>query len=590
MSLLYRAWRALGAEGLNGVVRRVKARLGQPAPKVSYAQWWSKVHLIRLGEANGLTPISPTFLSVVMPVFNPQLNWLEEAIQSLQQQTHPNWELCLVDDASTNPAVLKAIESWQTTEPRIKLHKRTDNGHIAIASNDGLRMASHPWVVFMDQDDLLEPHALQRLAQAIDADANLGLLYTDEDQVCAAGRPIKPFFKPDWSPHLALSQAYLGHLVCVNRTLCPIEFDPQLSGSQDHDFWLRCAQGLKARQIRHIPEVLYHWRTHANSTAADASVKPYAKTAGLQAVQNAVVQRYPGLGVRAVEGAYPLTYELDFQVRPGSKVSIIIPTKDKADLLEACVNSIYRHTQGIDFEILVLDNRSVEASTFALFERLQQEHANLRLIKADFDFNWSKLNNVAAQAATGTSFVFLNNDTEVITSNWLVQLNGYAELPDVGVVGALLLFPDGTIQHSGVVVGMGGWADHVFHAQAPDHFNGANPYVSPVLTRNALAVTGACMAVTRAKFEALGGFDERFIICGSDVELCLKAHRQGLYNVMCAQARLVHHESKTRGREVPAVDFEMSALAYEPYRTQSVDPFFNPNLSLSERKPSLKPF
>jgi len=590
MSLLHRAWRVLGAEGLNGVVRRVKARLGQQASQVSYAQWWSKRQLPRWGDGQDVPPTSPTCVSVVMPVFNPQLNWLEEAIQSLQQQTHPNWELCLVDDASTNPAVLKAIESWQTTEPRIKLHKRTANGHIAIASNDGLRMASHPWVVFMDQDDLLEPHALQRLVQAIDADANLGLLYTDEDQVCADGLPIKPFFKPDWSPHLALSQAYLGHLVCVNRHLCPIEFDPQLSGSQDHDFWLRCAQGLKAHQIRHIPEVLYHWRTHANSTAADASVKPYAKTAGLQAVQNAVVQRYPGLGVRAVEGAYPLTYELDFPARPGSKVSIIIPTKDKADLLEACVNSIYRHTQGMDFEVLVLDNRSVEASTFALFERLQQEHANFRLIKADFDFNWSKLNNVAVQAATGTSFVFLNNDTEVITSNWLVQLNGYAELPDVGVVGALLLFPDGTIQHSGVVVGMGGWADHVFHAQAPDHFNGANPYVSPVLTRNALAVTGACMAVTRAKFEALGGFDERFIICGSDVELCLKAHRQGLYNVMCAQARLVHHESKTRGREVPAVDFEMSALAYEPYRTQSVDPFFNPNLSLSERKPSLKPF
>lgn len=594
MGLIQRVQNIWRVEGWTGVVRRLQSRWRVQRLGPAYAPWLRahQRHLNALGSkaagSVGAANATPLF-SVLVPVFNPNLAWLEQAVASVRRQQYPHWELCLVDDASTLPGVFEALQRLQSQDQRIRCVRREHNGHIAQATNDAMDMARGDWLVFMDQDDEVEPSALALFAQAIAENGQLGLLYSDEDQISATGQPIKPFFKPDWSPHLALSQAYLGHLVAVNKALCPIRLDPSLNGSQDHDFWLCCCRALKPEQIRHVPHVLYHWRAHSNSTAADAGVKPYAHEAGRKAVANEVAQRYPMAEVRVVDGAYPLTYELAFTTDPSALVSIIIPTKDKPDLLEACLKSIHTHTRGIDYEVLILDNRSVEPDTLAWFEKAQAQYPFLRVLKADFNFNWSKLNNFGVLAAKGSSFVFLNNDTEVLSSNWLTQLNGYAELPDVGVVGALLLFPDGTIQHSGVVLGMGGWADHVFHAQAPDHYSFANTFVSPVLTRNTLAVTGACMAVTRKKYEQLGGFDERFIICGSDVEFCLKAHRMGLYNVMCAQARLVHHESKTRGREVPAVDFEMSALAYEPYRTQSTDPFFSPHLALSHRTPTLNP-
>jgi len=589
MQIIQRAWRVLGAEGLPGILKRIKIRAGFQPAKAAYTDWFlsRSQHLLAASQKHP-TPPSLCGFTVVMPVYNPNIEWLHQAIHSIQRQTHPLWELVLVDDASPDPNVLLVLQQYAAQDSRIKVVHRASNGHIAQATNDGIRAASYDWVVFMDQDDLIEPYALQMFASSLQHHPQAGLIYSDEDQVDEKGRPVKPFFKPDWSPHLALSQAYLGHMVAVSKQRCPIELDTELNGSQDHDFWLRCTQGLEPHQIVHIPHVLYHWRTHQNSTAANEAVKPYAKEAGRLAVQKAVNARYPDTGIRVEHADHPLTYALEFPARPNNMVSIIIPTKDRPDLLEKCILSIIQKTTGVTFEVLVLNNRSEQTATFELFNQLQQAYPQVRVIDADIPFNWSKLNNLGAQQARGRVLVFLNNDTEVISPNWLLQLSGYAQLPDVGVVGGLLLFPDHTIQHSGVVLGMGGWADHVFHAQLPDHYNVANSYVSPVLTRNTLAVTGACMAVSRKHYDEWGGFDEDFIICGSDVEFCLKAHRKGLFNVMCAQAQLIHHESKTRGREVPAIDFEMSALKYEPYRTQQIDPFFNPNLSLAYRTPTLQ--
>ncbi len=338
----------------------------------------------------------------------------------------------------------------------------------------------------------------------------------------------------------------------------------------------------------HIPKILYHWRMLDSSTAINPESKPYADTAGLRAVSDYLTTKYQDnlVEITGTAGEYLFTYRAHFAPDPSLKVSIIIPTRDKVTLLASCIKSIFEKSAWQNFEIIIIDNGSEEKETFDYFSHLNESFDNIKVIKADIPFNWSKLNNLGVVESTGDVLVFLNNDTIVISPEWLENLIGYARLPDVGLVGGLLLFEDGTIQHSGVVVGMNGWADHVYHAQACEHYG--SPFVSPVLTRNVLAVTGACTAITRKKFESLGGYDEDFIICGSDVELCIRAHKRGLYNVICAEARLYHLESKTRTPHVPENDFVQSKKHYAPYRVDKVDPFYNENLSMNSKVPRVK--
>ncbi len=584
-----RVWQRARRLGLRGTLRALR---GHDA-SVVYADW------VRASEADEARAIreplqrllaldDPPRVSVLMPTYNSPIPWLRDAIESVQGQSYPHWELCIADDASSDPEVRATLERYAAEDGRIRVEFRSETGHISRATNSALALATGDWVAFLDHDDRLAPNALAWLMLEARAQPDARLIYSDEDQVDGAGRRQQPFFKPDWSPQLAISQAYLGHLVAIQRELVGNGFDPDLNGAQDYDLWLRCANQLEPAQIAHVPRVLYHWRAHAGSTAQDAEAKPYADDAGLRAVQRYVEARYPSLEGTVERGDFPFTYRLAFHGQHNELASIIIPTRDRVDLVRACVDSILEKTTGIPFEIVIVDNGSVEPESAAYFEAVTAEHDAVRVVRDDRPFNWSGVNNLGAREARGSILVFLNNDTEVIAPGWLSSLAGYASLPDVGAVGGLLLFPDGTIQHSGVVVGMGGWADHVFRGEEPDHLNAANPFVSPVLTRNVLSVTGACTAVTRARYEALGGFDEAFIICGSDVEFCLKAWKAGFYNVLCAEARLVHHESKTRSPEIPEIDFRMSEIHYEPYRTREIDPFFNPNLSLRHTRATLE--
>lgn len=361
---------------------------------------------------------------------------------------------------------------------------------------------------------------------------------------------------------------------------------PESNGAQDYDLWLRAS--LKARKVEHVPRVLYHWRLHETSTSLNSDSKPYAHEAGRKAVESYICDRYRSArsNIQIADGEYAFTYKAEFDLPKQLVVSVIIPTRDRVDLLRPCVEGILNRSSWKNLEVLILDNGSREEQTQEYLHSIQKSDPRVRVVRADIPFNWSRLNNIGARESRGDVFIFLNNDTQVISPGWIESLAGYASLPDVGVVGGLLLFEDGTIQHSGVVVGMGGWADHVFRTQQPSHFVG-EPFVSPVLTRNVLAVTGACAAITREKFELLGGFDESFIICGSDVELCLRAYRHGYFNVMCAEARLYHYESKTRTPHVPEEDFKQSDVKYAPYRVHKVDPFYNPNLSLAKTMPLL---
>lgn len=578
-----RALSVLAAEGLSGIARRLRHRPeaatdpgADPSAADRYACWIEAVEPHLMAEATAGAAAHATRFSVVMPVFNTDPVMLDEAIRSVVEQDYPQWELCIADDCSTRPETAETLRRWAAGDARIRVVWRERNGHIAEASASALSIATGDWVLLLDHDDLLARGAMAALSNRIAEDEGLDLLYSDEDHVDPAGRRVLPFFKPDWSPSLAQRQGYVGHLICVRRSVALAcgGFRPGYEGSQDHDLLLRASR--HARRIGHVPLILYHWREHERSTAARPDSKPYAHDAGRRAIADHLATVYGERFERVDDGEHLFTYVPRFRMPPRCRVSIIIPTRDKVDLLKACIDSIQARSMWQDYEIIVCDNGSVEAATHDYLHALVSSEARARVIPCPIPFNWSMLNNIGAREATGDVLLFLNNDIEVLTPEWLEILASHALLPDVGTVGALLLYEDRTIQHAGVIVGMNQWADHVFKATRPVHVY--SPFVSPVIGRNVLAVTGACITIARDKFERLGRFDESFVICGSDVELGLRAYRSGLVNEYLPEARLIHYESKTRGTSVPENDFVRSDQAYAPWRTERVDPYFNANL------------
>lgn len=510
-------------------------------------------------------------ISVIMPTCDTPADFLREAIGSVRAQHYTDWQLCICDDASVEPHVRGMLNDYAAQDSRIRLHFRADRGGIVAASNDAIALADGQWLTFLDHDDVLQPDALGAVVERLHEGADV--VYTDHDCLSEDGKRVSPFFKPDWSLDLFLAQMYLGHLVAFDRKwITAVDgLREGTDGAQDYDMVLRCVQ--KGARVEHVPRVLYHWRQHSGSTAANADSKPYAHGAGSRAIQHFLDLSASG----AVVSDSPSTfcYDVRYPVDAQATASIIIPTRDRIDLLETCLTSLRRHTRFKRYEIIVVDNGSVEQASLDWLAA-EQESGRLRVIRAEVPFNWSLLNNLAAAEATGDVLVFLNNDTEITDPDWLLRLMENALRRDVGVAGPLLLYADATIQHAGVVVGMGGWADHVFKGLPPVHAQ--QYFASPMLRRNVLAVTGACMAIATDKFRQLGGFDESFIVCGSDVELCLRAYHHGLVNVYVPESRMIHHESKTRDpRAIPEGDFVRSAEAYAPYRTEG-DPYFNPNL------------
>ena len=512
--------------------------------------------------------------SIIVPLYNTQESFLREMIDSVVQQTYRNWELCLADGSNRDHShVEKICKAYSQRDGRILYQRLEKNAGISENTNACAAMASGDYIGLLDHDDLLMPNALYANFEAIkqtDAD----VLYSDEDHLSVQGTHISPFFKPDWSPDLLYGQMYICHFLVFKRTLFSElgGFRSQFDGSQDYDLMLRMSE--RTNRICHIPRILYSWRESENSTALNADAKPYSHTAGKAALDEHLKRKY-GPKAHAEDSQYTFVYDARFGMVKTPKVSIIIPMKDKWEMTAECIESIVQKSTYKNFEIIVLDNRSEEEETKKWFERITEQEQRISVILADMEFNWSKLNNFGMQHATGDVYVFLNNDTLVISPDWLERLVENACRDEIGVVGGLLLYPDNTIQHAGVVVGMGGWADHIFKGMQPIHSVG--PYVSPVISRNVLAVTGACMAVSRRTIERIGGFDERFIICGSDVELCIRAYEHGLFNRIDANVRLYHLESKSRDTYIPEIDFKMSYEVYGPYR-ENVDPYFNINL------------
>lgn len=535
--------------------------------------FWSKPRAMRKMELEEIT--EDIRFSIVVPMYNTQISFLRELIQGVKDQVYSNWELCLIDASDRDKDAIRAVcEEYSREDERIRYIPVEKNQGISKNTDYGIQKASGEFIVLCDHDDVLLPKALYMMADAIHC-SNADVYYTDEDHLNARGKHVMPLYKPDWSRDLLYSQMYTCHAFCFRRSLYDQigGFDAEMDGAQDYDLMLRFSEITE--NIRHIPFVLYSWRESEESTASNADAKPYAHVAGLKAL-NAHLHRRYGEIAEAVETEYPFVYHSVFHtMQTEPKVSIIIPMKDKWELTDQCLRSIAEKSTYKNYEIIILDNRSEEPGTFAWFEKIQKTDSHVRVIKADFEFNWSKLNNYGMQFAQGDVYIFLNNDIEIISPDWIETLCSNALREDVGVVGPLLLYEDDTIQHAGIIVGMGGWADHVYKGTKVSHTG--TPFVSPLVSRNVTAVTGACMAVSRKTIEQIGSFDERFVICGSDVELCIRAYAKGFNNLYTPYARLYHLESKSRDSYIPEIDFKMSYNCYTPFR-EGGDPYYNINL------------
>lgn len=520
-------------------------------------------------------------ISVIMPVYNPPLGLLREAIESVRTQLYPHWELCLADDASTDKDVIDYLKSLSLLDGRIKVIFREHNGHISAASNSALEVATGEFVALMDNDDLLTRHALYWVARTIRENPDAGIIYSDEDKISIDGTRSSPHFKSDWNEFLFRSQNMICHLGVYRRDLINEvgQFRVGFEGAQDYDLALRCVEKLERNQIIHIPRVLYHWRIHAGSTAMASEEKPYAALAGVNAL-NEHLERKGGVGTAELSslGMYRVHYTL-----PASAplVSLVIPTRNARALVKQCIDSIRQLTTYANYEIILIDNGSDEPESLEYFAQLDQED-NIRVMRDEGPFNYSALNNAAVRIANGELIGLINNDIEVISPKWLSEMVSIALQPKVGAVGARLWYPDDKLQHGGVIVGLGGVAGHS-HKYLP---KGAHGYFCRAeLIQEFSAVTAACLIVKKSVFDEVGGLDEENLkVTFNDVDFCLKVQKAGYLNVWTPFAELYHHESATRGQEDTPQKQERFEQEVQYMKSKwshiLVDYAYNPNLTL----------
>ena len=523
-------------------------------------------------------------ISVVMPAYATSPHNLRLAIRSVQAQRYPNWELCIADDASPGEGVWKLLSQAMADDPRIKAVRRPVNGNICAATNSALDLATGEFVALMDHDDILPERALYEVAALLQDHPDADLIYSDEDKIDANGNRYEPYFKTDWNPELILAQNMVSHLGVYRRSLLVAAggLREGFEGSQDYDLALRISEMTAPARIHHIPWVLYHWRQEGGpATFSQAQMDRCAAAA-----ERAVAEHLDRTGQRHVTVGQMPDAPGWVEVRrslpePKPLVSVIIPTRDRLDLLERCVDGLLNKTAYAPLEVLIVDNGSVEPETLAWFESLRGD-PRVRVLPAPGPFNYSALNNRAAAEARGEILLLLNNDISVIGEGWLDELVVHAVRPSVGAVGARLLFPDGTVQHAGVVIGLGGVAGHLYYGGPGDT---GGYYNHLALTRNMSAVTAACMALRKSVFQEVGGLDaEGLAVAFNDVDLCLKIRAAGYDIVWTPHAELYHHESASRGEDVAPeakarFDAEVDLMRERWGQTLARDPFFNPVFS-----------
>jgi GT2 family glycosyltransferase len=567
--------------GWQGAFNRLRQYGEIPDSNASYASWCERhtpnesAFAAMAAEAGRLA--HQPLISVIMPVWNTDSRWLDAAVESVRRQVYTRWELCIADDASDVPATLDSLRGLDG-DPRIRITRLDRNSGISAASNAALSTATGDFIILLDHDDELTPDALFRMVSLLNEDRAADLIYSDEDKLDLEGRRCDPFFKPDWSPELLLSYMYTCHATMIRRAVVQRAggFRIGYEGAQDYDLTLRVAR--ETSRIRHVPHILYHWRKVPGSAAAEVNAKPWALEKARKALEDDVAART--LDATVLPGDAPGLFRVKFHVRNRPLVTIVVPTDDRSrnvagrmvQLLPNCLRSIVDKTDYANYEILVVDNGVMSSSTESFLAKVPHRRVTYT---ADGPFNFARKLNFSVRHANGSQLVILNDDVEVSVPEWLAAMLEHSQRPEIGAVGAKLFFPDGRLQHVGLLIGVCGVAAHAFHTQPGQSAGYGN---SAIVVRNYSAVTGACMMTRRQVFEKVGGFNERLLVDFNDVDYCLRVRQGGFRVVYTPYAQLVHFEAGTIGRttQSPAELAEMRRL-WGP--TLLRDPYYNPNLT-----------
>lgn len=529
-------------------------------------------------------------ISIVIPLYKTPHHYLNELVESIKAQTYANWELCLSDGSGADSPLTAILQKYEAKDDRIKVVYNKEPLQISENTNAALKIATGDYIAFADHDDLLAPNALYECVHELNKDNTIEMIYTDEDKIDMAGKEhFMPHFKSDFNIDMLRSVNYFCHLVVVKREVYQKvgNLNHEFDGAQDYDFVLRCVE--IAKNIKHIPQILYHWRAHKDSTAENPESKNYAFEAGTRAIQ----AHYDRLGIKATvestenKGIYRSKYTL--QEEP--LISIVIPNKDHIEDLDKCISSIEQKSSYKNYEFIVVENNSTEKETFEYYKKLEESCPRAKVVYwTGTGFNYPAINNYGVEQAKGDYILFLNNDTEIVNEDCLEELLGYCMREDVGAVGARLYYEDGTIQHAGVIVGLGGIAGHAFlgfpHADL-GYFGRIQ------MAQDYSAVTAACIMVKRSVFKEVEGFDEKYAVAFNDVDLCMKIRKAGYLIVYNPYAELNHYESKSRGYEDSEEKVQRfnSEIALFKSRwgefLEEGDPYYNPNLTLEQNDFSL---
>ena len=593
METVHVAWDFLKENGLKALILKSKHKIQGIDDDYDYAEWWN---LTKPSEEELEAQKKETFeympkFSIVIPVYKTPEKFLKEMLDSIVEQTYANWELCIADGSPSGESVENVLKKYAEKDSRIRYKVLGENLGISGNTNAALEMAEGDFVVLADHDDRLTPNALFECAKKLNENRSCDVLYSDEDKLDMDGDELfDPHFKPDFNPDLLTSVNYICHLFVVKKELLDKVggFRAEYDGAQDYDFIFRCTES--AKEIRHIPKVLYHWRCHQESTASNPESKLYAFEAGARAI----MAHYERCGIPAEKvekGVDYGIYHTTFKIQGDPLVSVIIPNKDHSVDLDLCIRSIIERATYKNLEFIVVENNSTEQETFAYYEKIQKEFPQVKVVRWEREFNYSAINNFGATFAKGEYLMLLNNDTEIIAPRLFEEMLGFCQRKEVGIVGARLLYEDDTIQHAGVVIGFGGVAGHTFiglHEAENSYFHRA------MCAQDYSAVTAACLMVKKSVFEEVGGLTEELAVAFNDVDFCLKVRAAGYLVVYAPYAVMHHYESKSRGLEdtpekVARFNREWALVAKRwPDILQNGDPYYNPNLTLRKSDFSLR--
>ena len=532
-------------------------------------------------------------ISIVVPLYKTPENYLREFVQSVQAQTYKNWELCFSDGSGKDSPIEGVLNELTHKDPRIRVVYTGEQLQISENTNEALKIAAGDFIAFSDHDDLLAPDALYECVKALNEDRSIELLYTDEDKVDMKGNKFfMPHFKPDFNIDLLRSINYICHLFVVKREILEQVgmLNPEFDGAQDYDFVLRCVE--KSEHIHHIPKILYHWRAHKDSTAENMETKEYALEAGKKAIQAHLDRMNIPADVVQKTDRGLCYYRSKYRIFSQPMISIIIPNKDHVKDLEKCISSIETKATYKNVEYIIVENNSEKEETFAYYKELEKKNPKAKVVFWDgTGFNYPAINNFGVEKASGEYLLFLNNDTEIVNEDCLEELLGYCMREDVGAVGARLYYEDGSIQHAGVIVGLGGVAGHAFTDfphESPGYFGRI------VMAQDYSAVTAACMMMRKSVYKEVGGFDPKWEVAFNDVDLCLKIRKAGYLIVYNPYAELMHYESKSRGYEDNEEKIERFNTECENFIEKwdeflsKGDPYYSPNLTLDKNDFSLR--